>query len=122
MVPCARRTGEDGAVTAEAAIALPVLTLVAAALCWLVALGVAQVRAVDAARETARALARDDDRGNALDLGRRVAPDGARFTVERAGGTVRVTVDAHVRGPGGVVTFPGFDAHATAVAAVEDLP
>jgi hypothetical protein len=122
MTPHRRRPDERGAVTAETAIALPVLTLVAAALCWLVALGVAQVRAVDAARETARALARDDDQGSALELGRRVAPAGARFTVERTGGTVRVTVHAEVRGPGGIATFPGFDAHATAVAAVEDRP
>lgn len=101
---------------------IPILTLVAAALCWLVALGVAQVRTVDAARETARALARDDDRGAALDLGRRVAPDGARISVETDGSTVRVSVSAQVRGPAGIVTFPGFDARATAVAAVEDQP
>jgi hypothetical protein len=115
-----RRRGEAGAVTAEAAMAIPVLALVAAGLCWLVALGVAQVRAVDAARETARALARDEDRATALDLGRRVAPEGARFTVESGDGVVRVTVTARVRSPGGLLTFPAFDAHATAVAAVEE--
>ncbi len=41
-------------------LALPVLVLVTAALAWLVALGVAQVRVVDAARETARAIARGE--------------------------------------------------------------
>lgn len=103
-------------------MAIPLLALVAAVLCWLVALGVAQARAVDAARETARALARDDDRAAALDLGRQVAPEGASISIESGEGTVRVTVRARIRGPAGILTFPGFDARATAVAAVEDPP
>ena len=42
---------ERGAVTAEAAMALPVLVLFTLAMAWLVGLGVTQVRALDAARE-----------------------------------------------------------------------
>lgn len=101
---------------------IPVLVLVALGLCWLVSLGVSQVRVVDAARETARALARDEDSATALALGRQVAPGGARFTVDESGDTVRVTVRARIRGPGGLLPFPAFDAQATAVAAQEERP
>jgi hypothetical protein len=117
-----RRRDETGAVTAEAAVVIPVLVLVAYALTWLVSLGVDQVRVVDAARETARALARDDDRGAALDVGQQVAPQGARFSIEEDGGVVRVTVRARVRGPAGLFAVPGFEAHSTAVAAREEQP
>lgn len=111
---------EIGAVTAEAAVVLPLLVLFTLALCWLVSIGVQQARVVDAARETARALARDPDQAKAFALGRQVAPPGARFEVTEEDGTVRVTVEAHVRGPG--IAFPGFDAHATALAALEVQP
>lgn len=110
---------EGGAVTAEAAVALPVLVLVTAGLAWIVALGVAQVRVVDAARETARALARGDDPVASETSGRRVAPDGARFEVTRGEQEVRVQVVARVRGPGGLLGLPGFEAQSTAVAQVE---
>lgn len=101
---------------------IPLLVLLAAGLCWLVALGVSQVRVVDAARETARALARDDDPQAAVALGRQVAPDGSRFEIEVDGETVRVTVSARVDGPAGLLTFPGFEARATAVAVREGGP
>jgi len=114
-----RRT-ERGAVTAEAAIVLPVLLLFALGLAWLVALGVTQVRLLDAARETARAAARGDDLVASVGLGRRVATDGARISVRDDGDTIEVTVDAPVRGPGGIFAFlPTYDAHASAVAAKE---
>ena len=47
-------------VTAEAAMVLPVLVALTAALAWVVTLGIAQVRLVDAAREAARLAARDE--------------------------------------------------------------
>lgn len=117
-----RRSDEQGAVTAEAAVALPALVLVAVGLCWLVSLGVAQVRVVDAARETARALARGDDTGSAGELARQVAPPHATLTVRSDGATVRVTVRAPIRAPGGLFAFPVFVATATATAAREDAP
>lgn len=99
---------------------LPVLVVLAAALAWLVALGVTQVKVVDAAREAARSLARSDSEASALAIGRQVAPEQARFSVRREAGEVVVTVSARVRGPGGVFQFlPGFQARATAVAATE---
>jgi len=80
-------------------------------------LGTSQVRAVDGARETARALARGEEVDAALGLGRRVAPAGADFRVVTEAGVVRVVVTAVVRGPGDVL--PGFDVRAEAVAAQE---
>lgn len=106
--------------TAETAVALPALVGVALGLVWLVALAVTQVRVVDAARETARAIARDEPVATAIDLGRRVAPAEADFSVEDADGEVRVRVVAEVRGPGGLLGFlPGVEVDAEAVTAKE---
>jgi len=99
---------------------LPVLVAVVLGLVWLVGLGVAQVRVVDAARETARAVARDEPADQAIRLGERVAPDGATVTVSEHGDTVRVEVTADVRGPGGLFRFlPSVDVDASTVAAKE---
>ena len=100
---------------------LPVLVALTMALAWLLTLGVAHVRAVDAARETARALARDDDRGAAIGLGRQVAPAGAAIETGRDGDTVVVVVRVTIRGPGGLLSgLPGAHVSARAVAAVEE--
>jgi TadE-like protein len=107
-------------VTAETVMVLPVLVAVTLGLAWLLALAATQIRVVDAARETARAAARDDNRSSAVALGRRVAPDGSRFLVDDAGDTVVVRVSATVRGPGGLIDFmPGVHVDAEAVAAKE---
>lgn len=117
------RKDERGAVTAETAVALPVLVLLGLALAWLISLGVSQVRVVDAARETARALARGEDPGVARGLGLQVAPAGSEVWVSSAHGVVRVVVTSEVRGPGGLLGFvPGFEARAEAVAALEPVP
>ncbi len=114
------RSDERGAATAETAMALPVLVLLGLALAWLVGLGVAQVRVVDAARETARAVARGETEELAVGLGQQVAPAGADIRLSAGQGSVRVVVTAQVRGPGGLLGFlPGFDARAEAVAAME---
>ncbi len=114
------RGGEQGAVTAETAMVLPLLAMVALGLAWLLALAATQVRVVDAAREVARATARDDSRSAAVALGRRVAPRGAAITVHRDGDTVRVRVSADVRGPGGLFDFvPSAHVRAEALAAQE---
>ena len=114
-------TGERGSVTAETAMALPLLVAVTVGLVWLLAVGMAQIRAVDAARETARALARGDDPGAATALGERVAPAGSRVAVVTADGQVRVTVTGRVHGPGGLFAFlPAARVRAEAVALAED--
>ncbi len=115
-----RRDDETGAVTAETAVALPVLVLVALGLAWLVALGATQVRALDAARETARAAARGEDVAASVGLGRRVATPGSRIQVRDEGETIAVSVMSPVHGPGGIFAFlPTYRATATAVAAQE---
>jgi hypothetical protein len=101
-------------------MAVPVLVLLAMALAWVVALGVSQARITDAARETARSLARGDSESAAIALGRRVAPDGARFEVHRSDGVVTVTVTTVVAGPGGALGLvSGHTAQAQAAAEIE---
>jgi len=105
-------------VTAEVAVVLPVLVAFVVALVWVVALAAAQVRVVDAARETARAAARGD--ADPAAMGRRVAPEDASVRLSRSGSTVQAEVAAVVRGPGGLFSFlPGVTVHARSVAAVE---
>lgn len=117
-----RDRSERGAATAELAMVLPMLGGVALALVWLLSVGAAQVRTVDAARETARAVARGDPEDEAVGRGLEVAPDGSRVTVSHADGEVRVTVTGHVAGPGGLGSFPAAHLSATAVALDEGVP
>jgi TadE-like protein len=117
----ARVRAERGAATAELAMVLPLLVAVAIGLVWLLAVGSGQVRAVDAARETARALARGDDQAAAIDRGLEVAPPGSHVAVSRGGGQVRVVVTGRVTGPGGLLAgMPAPELHAEAVAADEE--
>jgi hypothetical protein len=112
---------DRGAVTAELALGLPLLVAVTIGLVWLLAVGAAQIRTVDAARETARAVARGDDVGAAVARGRRVAPEGAEVSVSRGGGQVVATSSAQVDGPGGLFGFlPAVTVSAEAVAADEE--
>lgn len=112
-----RRSIDRGAATAELVAVLPVLVALVLAMVWLLSLGVAQVRTVDAAREAARALARGDDEAGAVGRGEQVGPAGTAITVSRSAGEVRVRAAANVRGPGGLLGFlPGVRLHAVAVA------
>jgi hypothetical protein len=107
-------------VTAEAAVVMPTLVLVTIAMTWLVSLGVTHVRAVDAARETARTVARGEPVGRGSAVGRRVATRGSTIHVERGSRLVVVTVRSPVRGPGGLFgLLPAFDVHGQAVAVRE---
>jgi hypothetical protein len=107
-------------VTAETAVVLPVLVAVVLALSWMLSLAVTQVRVVDAARETARAAARDEPRATAVERGRRVAPDGARITLTAVGSSVVASVETDVRGPGGLLGFlPAVHVASRSVAARE---
>ncbi len=116
----ARGRTERGAVTAETVMVLPVLVAVALGLAWLLALATTQVRVVDAAREVARAAARDEGRGDALALGRRVAPQGARISVRTGPETVVVRVRSTVHGPRGPLgLLPAVHVEGEAVAARE---
>jgi hypothetical protein len=111
-----RRARRDrGAVTAEAAVVLPVIVVFTVAMAWLVCVGLAQLRALDAAREVARAAARSETTGTAVGLGRRVAPEGSRVSVREEQDTVVATVVSSVRGPGRLLAHLG-TVHVTATA------
>ena len=107
--------------TAELAMTIPVLVAVTAGLVWLLSVGFDQLRMVDAARGRSRALARGDDRVAALDLGRRVAPEGARFSVVEADGLVTVRASGPAGPPGlALKLVPDVELSAEAVALVEE--
>jgi Flp pilus assembly protein TadG len=120
MAISAPRRDERGAVTAEAAAVLPVLLAVTLLMVWLVSVASAQVRVVDAARETARQAARGEPDAVAVRHGARVAPAGATLRVTRSADQVRVTAVAEVQGPGGLFGFlPGLTVEAATVAVRE---
>lgn len=115
----ARRSAR-GMVTAEAALVLPVLVALTAALAWVVALGVAQVRLVDAAREAARLAARDEPATRVQQAALSGAPEGARVQVHRDGETwvAEVSVDIGTDLPL-VGSLPAVGLSARAVSAAE---
>lgn len=88
---------QHGMVTAETAIVLPVAVMMLLAGMWVVGVVVAHIRCQDAARDTARALARGDAHGTAESIGARAAPPGAEIQIDRQGADVRVVVVAEVR-------------------------
>ena len=101
-------------------MALPVLVAVAVGLVWLLAVGAAQVRVVDAALEGARTLARGDAVAEVLERAREVAGTGADVQLAQTGGEVSVTVRRHVDGPGGLFGFlPWVEVRSTAVGVAE---
>ena len=120
MIVASRVRREGGAVTAEAAVVLPVIVLFTVTMAWLVCVGLTQLRALDAAREVARAAARSDGAGAAVGLGRRVAPDGSRVSVRQGQDDVVATVVSPVRVPGRLLGhLGGVHVSATAVSARE---
>src|SRR3712207_1316966 len=98
-----RRRADSGMVTAEAALALPVLVLVlAGAVAAVAALG-AQLRCVDAAREGVLAAARGEDLPTVQALVADTAPDGARVRIDGPDDErVSVTVTAELTPLGAV--------------------
>jgi Flp pilus assembly protein TadG len=113
------RRGQRGAATAELALGIPLLVSLTIGLVWLLTIGAAQVRMIDAARETARAGARGDGTPAAVARGEQVAP-GAEVTLSDGDGQVVATASDVVAPPGGLLGFlPGVRVHAEAVAAVE---
>ncbi|MEV5019028.1 TadE family type IV pilus minor pilin [Streptomyces sp. NPDC053782] len=113
--PPGGRRSDEGFVTAETAVVLPVLVVFAMALVWGLLAVAAQIQCVDAARSGARAAARQDPDGAVVELAREAAPRGARVTVAREGGLVRVAVVAE---PPALHGLP-FEVRAEAVASVE---
>lgn len=115
-----RLAGRRGAVTAELALALPGVVVLSIAVVWLVVAASAQLRCADAAREGARALAREEPVARAVSLARAVAPADAEVDVRTAGGLVRVRVAAVTAAPGPLGRLLRVTVRGEAVAAVED--
>jgi Flp pilus assembly protein TadG len=114
---------QRGAVTAELAMALPLLLVITLGLVWLLSLGAAQVRMVDATREVARAVARGDDAAAATARGQQIAPHGAELELTTEGRHITVVGTVEVDGVGGVLeVLPSVRLTASAVAALEDPP
>ncbi|MFK4227395.1 TadE family type IV pilus minor pilin [Streptomyces sp. NPDC019890] len=105
---------DRGAVTAEAAVAVPALVVFAMALVWALMAASAQIQCVDAARAGARAAARSEPQAAALAAGRSAAPGGARVTLGRSGDLWRVRVEADAPGPGALALTLSAEAAALA--------
>jgi hypothetical protein len=116
MRRCERRGGDEGFVTAEAAVVLPVLVTFAMALVWGLLVVAAQIQCVDAARMGARAAARQDSAEAVVEVTRETAPRGAEVTVGREGDQVHVVVAAKPPMLGGLP----FEVREEAVALAED--
>ncbi|WP_055418665.1 TadE family type IV pilus minor pilin [Streptomyces pactum] len=101
--------------TAETAVVLPVLVAFAMALVYGLLVVAAQIQCVDAARTGARAAARQDPAEAVVEVTREAAPRGARVTVSREAGQVRVSVVAE---PAALDGLP-FEVREEAVASVE---
>lgn len=130
--PVARATGraagvdrgavaDHGAATAELAVVLPAVVLLAGLAVWAVMVVAAHLRCVDAAGVGARALARGESRGQVEAVVGQVAPPGARVRLSRDGDLVVVEVRARVRLPGPwALSGPGVEVGDEAVAVAED--
>jgi Flp pilus assembly protein TadG len=103
-------------VTAEIAVAMPVLMLMLGAALTAVAVIGGQMRCVDAAREAARALARGDSVSSARSLALAAGPRGATLTAQVDKAQVRATVRTRIDPVG---LLPGFTVSAEAVASPE---
>ncbi|GAA6527531.1 TadE family type IV pilus minor pilin [Intrasporangium sp. DVR] len=94
---------DAGMVTAELAVAIPVVVFVLLICLAGLSAAIDQVRCVDAARAGSRAAARGDPLAEVHQLAQRAAPEGAVISVSRRGGDALVTVRARAGGWGGVV-------------------
>lgn len=88
----APRESERGTVTAELAVGLPVVLVVLVAVLTLTAASTAQMRALDAARAGARAVAVGEGPGAVRAAVERVGGPGSELTLASEGEWVRVTV------------------------------
>jgi hypothetical protein len=118
----ARVRGERGTATAELAVVLPALVLVAVLCVWAVTAIAVHVRCLDAARAGARALARGEAPAAVAASTSRAGPRGAQGGHEAVGeGLVAVEVRARVTFPGPWPgAAPGVTVGGRAVAERED--
>jgi Flp pilus assembly protein TadG len=97
----ARSARQRGMVTAETALALLALVFVAVGMMWVVSVVALHARCVDAARDTARAIARGESLAASRAEGLRSVPAGSTIVTQTSGGlaTVDVQVDARPSTP-----------------------
>jgi hypothetical protein len=115
-----RRPRETGTVTAELAVALPGVVLLAVLLALTGQAVIAQVRCADAARAGARLAARGEPTSAVLAEAGRRAPPGARTQVSAGAAEVTVVVSYRLAVPAGRwVTWAAVPLGASASAAVE---
>jgi len=93
-----KRGTERGAVTAEFAVALPVVVLLLVAILTLGAASSAQMRALDAARSGARALAIGQTEAEAASAAQQVGGMDVSVTIERDGSWITVVATKPVVG------------------------
>ena len=103
-------------VTAELAVAIPVVVVVLALGLSAVRLGIDEVRCVDAARLAARALARGDSEAAARAAAVAAAPPGAGIALSAGGSQVSATVSSGRD----LVGWRFLTVHGSATAARED--
>ena len=90
---------DDGFATAETAVLLPVLVLLLVVGATLARAYRTELALQDAAKVTARSLARGDGEGDALRRGRAVGPPGVRLQVGRRSGLVDVQASQDLVAP-----------------------
>lgn len=93
------RARDGGMVTAETALAIPVLVAMVGMLLWGLGAVAVQLQCLDAARAGARAAARGEADGVVAEVTQAAAPRGAEVAWERDGGLYRVRVAARTLGP-----------------------
>lgn len=113
----ARPTGDRGAVTAELAVALPVIVLMLLAILVVTAASTAQMRSADAARAAARALAIGETESQAHQIVSQLAGSNAQVSIANNPPWVTAVVTKPVAG--GWFSAGPLQARAEAVAKVE---
>ena len=107
---------ESGMVTAETAVVLPFVILVAASLMWVVSLGTTQMRVSDAARDGARVMARGQTENQARAAVGELVP-GAVVSIQVSNG--RATVRVRTRAEMPLISKASVRLSARAVAVIE---
>lgn len=112
-----KKASEDGAVTAEVAVALPAVVALLAVVLAAASLGLSQLRIEEAARAGAREVMRGESAAAAGATVRRIAGHQAHIAVQPGGGYDTVTVTTTVDVP--VLDLFDFNLSARAIAVPE---
>ncbi len=112
---------DRGSVTLEAALVLPLLLLVAAALMWAMGVGFTALAMGDAVRTSARLIARGDDTDSVMSRLQASLPD-AELALESRGAEVVITAAHEVSLPIPVFRELGFTVTQSATAPLESAP